>query len=471
MAGKYRLTRLLGRGGMGTVWEGVHETLGTRVAVKLIEIEHVQSPDSLRRFENEAHAAARLQSKYIVEVYDHGVMADGRAYIVMQYLQGESLEDRLRRLGRLAPVETARIVMQICRGLSKAHAIGIVHRDLKPENIFLVWDEEDAADIVKVVDFGIAKFTARTAESEASGTYTGSLLGTPFYMSPEQARGLRTVDHRSDIWSVGVITYRLMVGKLPFEGESVGDVLVKLCTGPIPVPSEEVPDLPAGFDAWMARVLTRDPSARFSSAAELADALAQVCGMPVRPGFSTGDIPIRSVDSSEPPTLAPSSVITPSYPNDPMGPDPTLASRLVARTGPEVSIGGGVTNTSPSLLRRSRASVVLTFAFGLLALGITAVALMKARPSEPGAAGAGEPPPQVTQTSEPVAPPPEPVPSVSPPAATETASPVAEPVPPPVASASAAPSALPRQPTKGPKRNPGTSSTNRAPSLDIRLER
>jgi serine/threonine-protein kinase len=457
---------------MGTVWEGVHETLGTRVAVKLIELEHVQSPDSLRRFENEAHAAARLQSKHVVEVYDHGVMADGRAFIVMQYLQGEPLERRLDRLGRMSPIETARIVMQICRGLSKAHAIGIVHRDLKPENIFLVWDEEDGADIVKVVDFGIAKFTAaRTPETEASGTYTGSLLGTPFYMSPEQARGLKTVDHRSDLWAVGVITYRCMLGKLPFEGESVGDVLVKLCTGPIPVPTEVVPGLPPGFDAFITRALSRDLEVRFASAAELAEALAQVCGLPMRPVYSTGDVPIRNSDAGS----SPSPIITPSYPNEPFPADPTLASPSVSkpRAGPEVSIGGGVTNTSPRITSRTKTSVLVTFVFGFVALALLSVFLVKSRSLATGAA-VDQPLPQTPAPS--AAPtPPEPVPFPSifntPPAASASAPVEADQQPPAAASASAAPSALPRQPSKNPKRPPAAASSSRPPNLDIRLER
>jgi serine/threonine-protein kinase len=455
---------------MGTVWEGVHETLGTRVAVKLIEIEHVQSPESLRRFENEAHAAARLQSKHVVEVYDHGVMSDGRAFIVMQYLQGEPLERRLERLGRLSPQETARIVLQVCRALSKAHAVGIVHRDLKPENIFLVWDEEDGADIVKVVDFGIAKFTVPT--SEAAGTYTGSLLGTPFYMSPEQARGLRTVDHRSDLWSLGVITFRCAVGRLPFEGESVGDVLIQLCTGPIPVPSELVPDLPPGFDAWMARVLSRDPSARFSSAVELADALAAVCGLPVRPTHSTGDIPIRSSDGT--PALGRDTIITPTYPNARVPSDPTLASRSVggAHAGPEVSIGGGVTNTALPA-RRSRTSMVATLAVLLVVLVVSAVALVTSRRSPGSSTAADAPVPQPSLHSAVAAP--EPVASASPAApatASESARIRAEQPPEPAASVSTTPSALRPAQRKAPKRSPAAASSSRgAPNLDIRLQR
>jgi serine/threonine-protein kinase len=454
---------------MGTVWEGVHDTLGTRVAVKIIEIEHVQSPESLRRFENEAHAAARLQSKYVVEVYDHGVMPDGRAFIVMQYLQGEPLDRRLERLGRLSARETARIVLQICRALSKAHANGIVHRDLKPENIFLVWDEEDGADVVKVVDFGIAKFTAPTGE--VAGTYTGSLLGTPFYMSPEQARGLRTVDHRSDLWSVGVITFRCMVGRLPFEGDSVGDVLINLCTGRIPAPSEFVPDLPSGFDAWMGRVLTRDLSTRFSSAVELAEALAAVCGVPVRPAYSTGDIPIHSSDGG---ALSPSGpIITPTYASDPLPSDATLASRPVGppRMGADVTIGGGLANT-PAHPRRSKSSIAAMFVVGLVGLGVSAVALVKSRPPR-GAVTSTEAP--VERATLPTAPTAHPSPIVAPPpeaAPASSAQANSEPPPAATASASSLPSASPRPQGKVPKRKPAAAASNRtAPSLDIRLER
>jgi eukaryotic-like serine/threonine-protein kinase len=303
VAGKYRLTRMLGRGGMGSVWEGIHATLGTRVAVKFIDAEHAESPEARHRFENEARAAATLRSKHVVEVYDHGLMEDGRPFIVMEFLEGEPLDKRLDRVERLPARDTARIVSQICRALSKAHAAGIVHRDLKPDNVFLVWDDEDGSDVAKVVDFGIAKFT--DSKRPASATRTGSVLGTPYYMSPEQARGLRTVDFRSDLWSVGVIAFRCMTGHLPFEGEAVGDVLVKLCTAPMPVPSQLVNDLPPGFDAWFARALTREPEGRFQSASELGTSLAAVCGLSVQTslaadGGSSPNLHVRIAPAATP---------------------------------------------------------------------------------------------------------------------------------------------------------------------------
>jgi eukaryotic-like serine/threonine-protein kinase len=258
IAGKYRLTHLVGRGGMGSVWEGVHTSLGTRVAIKFIESEFLGNPEARNRFENEARAAAALRSRHVVQVFDHGVTSDGRPYIVMEFLSGEPLDKRLDRLGRLDPLETARMLVQVCRALARAHQAGIVHRDLKPENIFLVTDAEEGADLAKVVDFGIAKF-AETS-SLASATRTGSVLGTPYYMSPEQARGLRSVDHRSDIWSVG-------------------DLLVTICTAPLPVPTMYAPDIPTGFNAWFARALSRPPDQRFASANEAAEALCEAMGI------------------------------------------------------------------------------------------------------------------------------------------------------------------------------------------------
>ncbi len=280
VAGKYQLTRLVGQGGMGAVWEGVHTTLGTRVAVKFIESQYLENAEARTRFENEARAAAALQSRHVVQVLDHGLMRDGRPYIVMEFLSGEPLDKRLDRVNRLTPIETARMIVQICRALSKAHQAGIVHRDLKPENVFLVWDAEENADVTKVVDFGIAKFADHSTMTSA--TRTGSVLGTPFYMSPEQARGLRSVDHRSDLWSVGVIAYQCLVGRMPFHGESVGDLLVTICTAPLPIPSVEAPDVPAGFDQWFARALSRNPDERFQGAASLGEAFCEAVGATVQ---------------------------------------------------------------------------------------------------------------------------------------------------------------------------------------------
>ncbi|PIE05699.1 MAG: hypothetical protein CSA75_03405, partial [Sorangium cellulosum] len=279
VAGKYRLVRIIGQGGMGSVWEGEHISLGTRVAIKFIEMELAQSDEARTRFDQEARAAAKLQSRYVVGVFDHGIMPDGRPFIVMEYLAGETLEERVVARGRMTIAETAPIISQVARGLSKAHNLGIVHRDLKPENIFLADSPDDDEQVAKVVDFGIAKFTDGSPNGMSSSTRTGTILGTPVYMSPEQARGLRNIDHRSDLWALGVVVYRCCVGRLPFEGQAVGDIVVKICTqDPVP-PSSIDPSLPRSFDAWFARCVARDPVQRFSSAKELASELMVVAGL------------------------------------------------------------------------------------------------------------------------------------------------------------------------------------------------
>jgi eukaryotic-like serine/threonine-protein kinase len=284
VAEKYQLVRMIGRGGMGSVWEARHASLGTTVAIKFIETEYADSQEARKRFDNEAKAAATIQSKHAIQIYDHGVTPEGKPYIVMELLQGEPLDKRIERMGRLSLQDTARILQQVSRGLARAHERGIVHRDLKPENIFLVRTPDDDEEIAKVLDFGIAKLNTSGPHQPGitSSTKTGAVLGTPFYMSPEQARGLRNVDHRTDVWSLGVIAFKCVTGKLPFDGESVGDLLVKICTAPIPMPSHSIPGLPSSFDAWFMRAMEREPDRRFSSVSELADGLGAAAGMAPR---------------------------------------------------------------------------------------------------------------------------------------------------------------------------------------------
>ncbi|HTB73495.1 MAG TPA: serine/threonine-protein kinase [Polyangiaceae bacterium] len=290
VAGKYQVLGLIGRGGMGSVWEGRHTSLGTRVAIKFIDPEYVESKEACARFVTEARAAATIQSKHAIQIFDHGVTDDGRPYMVMELLLGEPLDKRIERLGTIPLRETARIIGHVCRALQRAHDAGIIHRDLKPENIFLVRTPDDDDEVAKVLDFGIAKIKAPPGEEGlSSSTKTGAVLGTPYYMSPEQARGLRNIDHRSDLWSLGVIAHKCVTGVLPFEGESVGDLLVKICTSPVPTPSVTVPGLPASFDAWFLRALEREPSQRYGRASELADALAFAAGLSTRGPASSQD--------------------------------------------------------------------------------------------------------------------------------------------------------------------------------------
>ncbi len=458
VAGKYRLTRLLGRGGMGSVWEGVHTTLGTRVAVKFIDSEHANSPEARQRFENEARAAATLRSKHVVEVYDHGMTPDGRPFIVMEFLDGEPLDRRLDRMGRLPARDTAHIVLMVCRALSKAHASGIVHRDLKPENVFLVWDDEDGADVAKVVDFGIAKFTDNSVGS-SSATRTGSVLGTPYYMSPEQARGLRSVDYRSDLWSVGVIAFRCITGRLPFEGEAVGDLLVKLCTAPIPVPSQLVPDAPPTFDAWMSRALSREPEHRFQSAQELGGALATVCGLSMRGSYVTGDLPaVRAAQTG--PFAAASG--TGPYPVH----SPTMASSQ--------NTGAPFTQTPPlpPPARPKTPAVLVSALVALVVMAIGAGVVAKVYAGRAGAASAEVIEPAPVPAAPPVVPPgaaPEET-KVAEPVAVAPVVPSAAPAPPAVSVApvAARPAAKPRpRPAQPAKPKPVPTPTGKKTEFDI----
>ncbi len=281
IANRFRLSRLLGRGGMGSVWYATHLGLDVPCAVKFIEGEGAAHPEIQARFEREAKAAAQLRSPHVVHILDHGV-CEGTPYIAMELLDGEDLGKRLARVGRMAPHELITIVTQVCRALTKAHAQGVVHRDLKPDNIFLVRDDD--REIAKVLDFGIAK--AAGAGTPGANTRTGAMLGTPYYMSPEQAQGTRAVDFRSDLWSLGVIVFEALAGSRPFESEALGDLLMKIIVGPIPTPSLVARDIPPGVDAWWARAAQRDPSLRYQSAKELCDSLAMVFG---RSGSDVGD--------------------------------------------------------------------------------------------------------------------------------------------------------------------------------------
>lgn len=294
IAGKYRLVRLIGRGGMGSVWEATHVSLGTTFAIKLIENSQDIDDEVQIRFLNEARAAARLQSRHVVRVFDHGMTDSGEPYIAMELLQGEPLSNRLARVGRLSLEETATIVAQVARALNQAHAQGIVHRDLKPENIFLTREPDIDEECVKVVDFGIAKFP-RTSSEMSPCTRTGEVMGTPYYMSPEQARGIKSADHRADLWSMGVIVYRCLVGELPFDGNTLVDLMIRITTGDVPVPSEHADNVPAEFDAWFAKSVAREPDDRFQSALELAGDLASIANIP----FSQ-DASLRKLPSLDP---------------------------------------------------------------------------------------------------------------------------------------------------------------------------
>src|SRR5260370_19871808 len=289
---------------MGPVWEGVHVTLGTRVAIKFIGWQFAEQREARGRFEIEARAAARRDTTHAVRVFDYGVSADGLPYIVMEFLEGESLSAAVIERGPLPPKEVAQIIGQAARALAKAHAAGIVHRDLKPDNIFLARSDQPVEGlpyVVKLVDFGIAKIldlapkdpTSASASTHMGGpTREGTVIGTPNFMAPEQLTVGGAPGPLTDLWSLGACTFAALTGRLAFEGDILGDIVLRVCAAPMPVPSKVNPELPVGFDTSFARACSHGPRRRLQNADELARALAGACGIgPLRSATFDEDQP------------------------------------------------------------------------------------------------------------------------------------------------------------------------------------
>jgi serine/threonine protein kinase len=266
--GKYRIIRVIGEGGWGVVYEGENARTLKRVAIKVLRTHAGVTPDIRARFEREAQAGGRIGSEHIVEVFDLGVLPDGTQFMVMELLAGEDIATRLRTAGPLDPVVAAKIVIQLLDGLGAAHSAGILHRDLKPENLFLV-PTRSGEDFVKIVDFGVSKFTL----PGMSATRTGSVLGSPFYMAPEQARGLKNVDGRTDLYSVGAVLFECVTGRVPFDGENFNDLMFKIVLSPRPDPLHFRPNLDPRLGSIIVKAIAADPRERFASAEEFRAAL------------------------------------------------------------------------------------------------------------------------------------------------------------------------------------------------------
>lgn len=292
VGGKYRVVRPIAAGGMGSVWEGQHLTLGTRVAIKFIRPEYAKDDESMARFETEARVMARLQSRYAVHVYDYGVTPGGLPYLVMEYLEGKSLTAVIEEQGPLPLTEVVNVISQAAHALEKAHRLGIIHRDVKPENIMLVPDrdtpEEADTHIVKLVDFGVAKvllekdslveFSSETPNPLRRPTARGVLLGTPAFMSPEQLLASGVADKHADLWALALCAFTAATGKLPYTATTLGELVRQVCLNPPPVPSRFNHELPASFDAWFAKACASNPAERFQSGYEFARELQNACG-------------------------------------------------------------------------------------------------------------------------------------------------------------------------------------------------
>ena len=288
---RWVLLEKIDAGAMGEVFRAEHQVLGHSVAVKVLLPEMTRDQGAIDRFLREARIAAKLRHPNVVRVEDYGLSHDGRPYLVMELLRGESLARRLARTPRLHPGAVLALVQQIAEALDAAHAAGIVHRDLKPENIFLCGPSE--APKLKVLDFGVAKFTDALAAG-GGATASNTLVGTPRYMSPEQARASRTLDGRSDLWALGILAYEMLTGRHPFEGEAIAELLVAILTHPISPPTALRPALPVAVDGWCARALARNRADRFASGHALADAFATALGESTLDTWTDASAPPRS---------------------------------------------------------------------------------------------------------------------------------------------------------------------------------
>lgn len=279
LSGKYRVVQEVGRGGMAAVYEARHVEIGKRVAIKVLNPELAAVSSVVERFIREARAAAAIESPHICGMHDVDRLDDGRPYLVMDFLEGESLFQRLQKLGRFEPLDVVRIFSQIARGLQKAHDSGIIHRDLKPENVFLARNDE-GEESAKIVDFGLAKFyEGGEGSAEKRLTRDGAIFGTPLYMSPEQVVGDGKVDYRADLWALGCMAYECLTGHSVWNNDrGLAMVLAQIAAEALPVPSQRFPGLPKGFDGWFFKALDRDPDLRFQSARELASELAIALG-------------------------------------------------------------------------------------------------------------------------------------------------------------------------------------------------
>ncbi len=427
---KYEIVRVIGRGGMGTVYEAVNTAIGKRVAMKFIDADTVNNADAVARFQREAQAASAVESAHIVDIFDSGISEEGQPYIVMELLRGEDLGHRIKRCGRVELAEAVHITAQILRGLARAHKAGIVHRDLKPDNIFLV-DRDDDPSFAKILDFGISKVRRRGETPVNTLTRQGTVLGTPFYMSPEQAQAQPDVDARSDLWAIGAILYECLTGRPPYTGATYEQVIVNICMND----AEDVrlynPGVPEQVAMVLARALARDREDRFQDAREFLDALRTGTGALI--SSRGGEDSYVSISSSDPALFPVSSGRTPSGPHDRRRSTPSTDPALDATVRFHSTPPADRLQAHAGAAARRRNTFVLVAVSALLAGGLGAFVVTRTlvRPSERAPSVAA---PSPTPSAEAPAAPPEPVRATAP-ERSATAAPSSEPVAPSVAEA------------------------------------
>jgi eukaryotic-like serine/threonine-protein kinase len=337
LAGKYRVDRILGIGGMGMVVSATHLDLDQSVAIKFMLPAAMESAEAKQRFMREARAAGRLTSEHVCRVSDVGQFESGQPYIVMEFLQGQDLGTLLKRKGPLPVLTAVDYILQAAEGMAEAHAHGIVHRDLKPDNLFLA-NRVDGSQVIKVLDFGISK-----AHVTGIATKTGDIMGSPAYMAPEQMQSTRDVDERADIWSLGVILYQLISGRMPF----VADTLPALCLAVIhdapPSLASIRQDLPSGLAEVVMKCLAKDKNGRYGSVLELAKALS-----PYADEDSVGAVTrIRSMLQRKRPPTAPPLMMLPSEFSDVVAPTLMSTSGSLEITAPPLATGSSISSTAP----------------------------------------------------------------------------------------------------------------------------
>jgi tRNA A-37 threonylcarbamoyl transferase component Bud32 len=429
LAGKYRVERVLGVGGMGIVVCAHHLQLDERVALKFLRPEALENSEAVGRFVREARAAVKIKSEHVARIIDVGQMDTGSPYIVMEYLEGGDLQARLAQLGPLPIEQAAEFVLQACEAIAEAHALGIVHRDLKPANLFCVL-RADGLLAVKVLDFGISKLTGLSASNRDMGmTRTQSMMGSPYYMSPEQMQSSKGVDARTDIWALGVILFELLTGRIPFEGEAIPELVLNIVNGPTPSLRAFRPDAPPALEAVVTRCLAKAREWRYGNIAELAVALSPFA--PARSSASveriTRVIQNAGLSAGVPPGMSPQTM-----PVQALAPPPAPAA-TVATWG----------QTAPGTSGRTKAFAGL---FAALALVSACALLLLWKRGTPHPVTGG---PALTAAGEPSAAPPPSLATAAPAAPAESLPGVVL-APPTESAAPPAPSALAPAPAKPP---------------------
>jgi serine/threonine-protein kinase len=371
---KYRVEKLLAVGGMGAVYVGTHTALRKRVAIKVLNPQ-LATPAMVQRFQREAITASQIGHEGIAQVTDLGTSKEGEAFLVMELLEGESLANRLKATGPL-PVELAcELAAAILSPLAAAHQAGIVHRDLKPDNVFLV--RQSRGELVKLLDFGISR--AAGLEAEFRLTNTGVVMGTPFYMSPEQARGEADVTPASDLYSIGVILYEMLVGAVPITGENYNQLMYRVLTGEYVPARERRPDIPEAVDAIIRKAMATDVADRWASATELEQALLAFCRPTYRDNMiermSMPGMPWPTGRTTPFPLLTPAPIPTPPPPTT--GTDPTMMAPAPV--------------TVPPVTSKSKLPLIIGGLVVAAGIGVAAFVLTKKEPA-PQKSVAIEPP-------------------------------------------------------------------------------